>query len=79
VETFAQFPYIEGIFDTDSGPKRKANSRQRGNIWLRGIGMVFPHNHWKGNNDRTAGGADPLRFDLCWGNASDVPRGVTAT
>jgi hypothetical protein len=51
VPNFAQFPHIERMFDTDSGEK-KVNARQRGNISMRGIGMVFLHNHWKGNNGR---------------------------
>ena len=52
---FGQFPHIERMFDTDSGEK-KVNARRRGNIWVRGIGMVFPHNHWKATMDGSIGG-----------------------
>jgi hypothetical protein len=48
VPNFAQFPHIERMFDADSGEK-KVHSGQRGNICMRGIGMVFARNHWKGN------------------------------
>jgi hypothetical protein len=55
VPNFGQFPHIERMFDTDSGEK-KVNAGRRGDIWMRGIGMVFPHNHRIGNNGRQYGG-----------------------
>ena len=60
---FGQFPHIERMFDTDSGEK-KVNARRRGSIWMRRIGKVFPHNHWKGNNGRQYRGALTDRLGL---------------
>ena len=70
---FGQFPHIERMFDTDSVEK-KVNARQRGNIWMRGMGMVFHTNHWKGNNGRQYRGAPTERSGAvadCWREAQN--------